>query len=309
MLKKPILAQCDNRRRRARKHPNSGDPEKWLADTYLKPHGLVGLTFDFFVNWNTGSIPNQLWIKRVVDNTFNLDSIISSHDIISDLIYQCDGQEEIKNLCRFAHRYDMSCHYFIFHEVPDYQRPPFYVVEVMFDASGSVVDVQKIRLTDLVSRIQQLRGEPFRSRKSLRYALTSLECYLSKNTYAPWPGDADLVLVDADFTPIAIIEFKKDTIGTPISSETLSNYYPRNDPKKYDSFAHLRDNLTDGTRNLPIIVVYYSIIHSADQEVKLECIEGAAESLTATNSKLVPLPNARNAQSYRDFVASLIKMI
>ena len=136
-----------------------------------------------------------------MDNTFNLSSITSSRDIISDLIYQCDSQEEIKNLCRFAHRSSRSCHYFIFHEVPDYQRPPFYAIEVIFDASGSVVDVQKIRLSDLVDRIQQLRGEPFRSRKVLRYGLTSLECYLSRNTYAAWPGDADLVLVDADFTP------------------------------------------------------------------------------------------------------------
>ena len=159
-----------------------------------------------------------------------------------------------------------------------------------------------------MDRIKQLRGRSFRSSKVLFWGLTSLECYLSNKTSAIWPGDADLVLVDTNFTPIAVIEFKKDTIGTPISSETLSKYYPR-DPKKYDSFAHFRDCFTDDLSVLPIIVLYYSVKQSFDQKVKLERIEGKAGNLRATNSELVPLPNARDEESCRTLVESLLRMI
>ena len=36
MLKKPILAKCDDRQDLAKRHPFSGDPEEWLADSYLE---------------------------------------------------------------------------------------------------------------------------------------------------------------------------------------------------------------------------------------------------------------------------------
>ena len=70
MLNKAILARCDNRTRRANTHPFSGEPEEWVADTYLERHNLEGFTFDFFVNWSNYSISNQLWLKRVVARTF-----------------------------------------------------------------------------------------------------------------------------------------------------------------------------------------------------------------------------------------------
>ena len=198
---------------------------------------------------------------------------------------------------------------FLFKESADYQYLPDPIIEVTFDGSGSVVGLQKIEISILRNRIRQLRGGPASvGPKGLTYGLTSLECFLSK-TPDIWPGDADLVLVDSNFMPLAIIEFKKDTIGTPISSETLSNYYPSRDPRKYDSFAHLRDHFTNDPSTLPIIILYYSVKEPLDQQVKLERIEGAAGNMRATNSELVPLPNARNAQSCRDFVTSLIEII
>lgn len=304
MLHKPKLARCDNRTRQARTHPN-GEPEKWLADIYLEPSGLVGLTFDFFVNWNTGSIPNQLWIKRIVDNSLTSWPTRDS----SRVIYQCDGEEKVRQLCRFADRYCMSCHYFLFKESTDSQHPPDPIIEVTFDGSGSVVGVQKVELSILRNRIRQLRGgQASVGPKGLTYGLTSLECFLSK-TPDIWPGDADLVLVDSSFTPRTIIEFKKDTIGTPISRETLSNYYPSRDPRKYDSFAHFRDHFTDDPSTLPIIILYYSVKEPLDQQVKLERIEGAAGRLRATNSELLALPNANDEASCGDLVDALLGMI
>ena len=307
MLNKPILARCDNRTRRANTHPFSGEPEEWVADTYLERHSLEGFTFDFFVNWSNYSISNQLWIKRVVARTFNPWPITSSDDI-SNAIYQCDGEEKVRQLCRFANKYSLSCYYFLFKESPNSQRPPAPIIEVKFDGSGSVVDVQEVELSILMSQIRRLAGGPVRvGPKGLFYGLTTLECFLSK-TDAAWPGDADLVLVDSNFTPRAIIEFKKDTRGNPISREGLSNYYPRPDGRKYNRLALFRDYLTEGAGTLPIVVLYYSVIQSTRQ-VKLECIDGAARRLKATHSELVPHPNVNDEGSCRDFVASLLGIV
>ena len=306
MLNIPILAKCDNRTVRARSHPFSGEPEDWLADTYLERYGLVGFTFDFFVNWATRSISAQLWIKRVVEESFNPWPILSRD--ISNAIYQCDGEERVRQFCGFAARYGMSCHYFLFKESPNSQRPPASIVEVRFDGSGSVEDIQEVELSNLMSRIRQQSGGPVPvGRKGLFYGLTTLECFLSK-TDAAWPGDADLVLVDSIFTPLAIIEFKKHNLNTPISNQTLSNYYPRPDRRKYDRLALFRNYFDNSASTLPIVVVYYPTKPFIDQ-VKLECIEGIAGNLEATHPALIPLPNASNGNSCREFVASLLGMI
>ena len=310
MLHKPILARCDNRRIRAKKHPSSGDPEEWLADTYLASHGLMGLTFDFFVNWrNAGAIPNQLWIKRIVDPSFQPWPMNHAGGV-PNAIYQCDGEEKVRQLCRFADTHNFTCHYFLFKESPDSQHPPAPIVEVRFDDNGTVVRVLNVKLSDLKDRIRQLRGGPFRSSEPFNYSTTSLECFLYNQTTTPWPGDADLVLVDDNFTPVAIIEFKKNTrYGKfPFADQKLSNYYKGNDRYKYDSFAYLRDHFTNGPSTLPIVVLYYSIETDYDY-VMLELVEGAAGSLTAPDPVPFPLPNARNAQSCRNLVASLIEMI
>ena len=307
MLHKPILARCDDRTRQARTHPN-GEPEEWLADTYLEPFGLVGVTFDFFVNWNANSIPKELWIKRIVDEAFTPWPITHGRDI-PGAIYQCDGEQKVRQLCRLADRHHFTCHYFLFKESVYWGTRPEPIAEVRFDGNGTVVRILRVKLPNLIDRIKQLRGGPASvGPKGLTYGLTLLECHLSK-TDALWPGDADLVLVDSVFTPRAIVEFKKDTIGTPISSETLSNYYPRPDTRKYNSFAHLRDHFTDDPSTLPIIILYYSVKVPLDQQVKLERIEGAAGRLRSVNSELLPLPDANDEASCRNLVDALLGMI
>ena len=307
MLHKPILARCDDRTRQARKHPN-GEPEEWLADTYLAPHGLGALTFDFFVNWSTGSIPSQLWIKRIVEESLTPWPMEHAGNVPTE-IYRCDGEDKVRQLCRFADRHNFTCHYFLFKESRYWGTRPEPIVEVQFDGNGTVVRILRVELSILRDRIRGLReGQASIGSKGLTYGLTSLECFLSK-TPDIWPGDVDLVLVDSNFTPRAVIEFKKDTIGTPISSETLSKYYPKQDPRKYDSFAHFRDHFTDDPSTLPIIILYYSVKKPLDQQVKLERIEGAAGRLRSVNSELLPLPDANNEASCRDLVDTLLRMI
>ena len=312
MLRKPISALCTDRNIPAPTHRSSGEPDKWLADTYLDPHGLMGLTFDFFINWKTRSISNRLWMKRIVEPSFTPWPVLS-HDI-SNAIYQCDGEEKVKQLCRFADEYGMSCHYFLFKESPDSEHPPAPIIAASFDKDGLVTDVREVELSLLKSRIQRWAGGPvYVGAKGLGLGLSTLECYLANaRTGAAWPGDADLVLVDSDFAPYAIIEFKKHTLKSPISSQKLSNYYKGYrwgpDNRKYNRLAILRDYLTNGSGTLPIIVLYYPTQDHIDQ-VKLEHVEGADQELIATESEFVPLPQASDSQSCKDFVAALLGFI
>ena len=320
MLHKPISAFCNDRERPAPTHLCSGEPDEWLADTYLEHHGLMGLTFDFFVNWTTRSVSNRLWMKRIVNHSFTPWPINSSHDtsnaIYQSAIYQCDDEEKVKQLCGFANRYKLSCHYFLFKESSDWENTPAPIVAVSFGGDGLVTDVREVELSTLKSRIQQWAGGPvYVGRKGLGVGSSTLECYLANaRTGAAWPGDADLVLVDSNFTPHAIIEFKKHTPSARFSfpDQKLSNYYRRGnrwsqDGRKYNRLAMLRDYLS-GNSPLPIIVVYFPTPTDIKQ-VKLEHVEGADEELIATKSEFVPLPKTSDAGSCKDFVASLLEFI
>ena len=313
MLHKPKLAFCNDRSRPAQTHPFTGEPDEWLADTYLEPQGFMGLTFDFFVNWKTRSSSNELWIKRIVDTSFEPWPITRWRSIPGE-IYRCDGEEKVKQLCGFANRYGMSCHYFLFKESADFGILPVPIVEVKLDENGSVVGAKKIELSKLMDRIRQLAGGPVPiGNKGLILGLTTLECYLSE-TDAAWPGDADLVLVDSGFMPHAIIEFKKHTPRSriPFADQKLSNYYLQGDNwspdgRKYNRLAMLRDYLSDNTP-LPFIVVYFPIPTSINQ-VQLERVEGTDKKLRTAESESVPLPKVSDPQSCRDFVASLTGFI
>ena len=225
MLHKPTLAYCNNRARPASTHPHSGEPDEWLADTYLESHGLVGFTFDFFVNWRTRSISNRLWIKRIVEPSITSWPVLSQD--LSNAIYQCDGEGKVKQLCEFAAKYSLSCHYFSFKESHDWENSPAPIVAVSFGGNGLVTDIREVELPILMRRIQRHAGGPVPvGDKGLTLGLSTLECYLAndkKDEGAAWPGDADLVLVDSNFTPHAIIEFKKHTSRdrTPFADQKL----------------------------------------------------------------------------------------
>ena len=276
----------------------------------------MGLTFDFFVNWTTRSISNRLWIKRIVEPSFTPWPVLS--DNISNAIYQCDGEDKVKQLCRFANTYKLSCHYFLFKESRDWKNYPAPIVAVSFGGGGLVTDVREVELPFLMDRIQMHAGGPVPvGKKGLTLGSSTLECYLAndkKDEGAAWPGDADLVLVDSNSTPHAIIEFKKHTPSSskPFADQKLSNYYRRGDNwspdgRKYNRLAMLRDYLS-GNAPLPFIVVYFPTPTSINQ-VQLERVEGADRSLRTAESEFVPLPKASDAQSCRDFVASLVEMI
>ena len=71
-------------------------------------------------------------------------------------------------------------------------------------------------------------------------------------------------------------------------------------------WAIFKDYLSGNGPPLPIIVVYYPTPKSIEQ-VQLERVEGADQELRTTESEFVPLPNVKNQESCRDFVASLLE--
>lgn len=306
MINKPVLARCDNREIKAKKHPSSGNPEEWLDNSYLVAHGLRGVSFDFFVNWEKLSISNELWIKRIVRNEVKPWPVMQSDTILKS-IYQCDGEDAVRTLCKFAHNYNFSCHYFLFKESQDWALHPSPIVEVRLDEIGSVQDLQNITIPELKSRIKQLSGgQVFVGKKGLFWGLTSLECFLSK-TDAAWPSDADLVLVNSNLETFAIIEFKKHTLNTPIEKQALSNYYPYPDGRKYNRLAILKSYFGMGSTD-PIIIIYYPTRQDVDT-VKIEHIEGQAQNLKATWSEIANIPNVSIKKSCQEFTNLLIETI
>ena len=286
LLCRPYLARSDNRWIRPKAHPSAGAPEDWFSDVALAGTGLQGISFDFFINWSTGALSPSFWIKRIVKQDFQPWPAADSA-LWQRLLEQCDGTAYVQRLSAFAHRCgaSLTCQLFkdSYHWVD--QMP---LVSARLDADGSVSQAQIKTVSALKVEIRALSGGPVQiGSKGLIYSTSTLESYLS-HTDALWPGDADLILVDAQGSPAALLEFKKHTLETPMSAQRLSNYYPRPDGRKYDRLAILREFLSP---DLPFVVVYYPTRPSL-HSVVLERVEGPAGALESGERMEVPLPKS-----------------
>lgn len=253
MLLKPKHAKCNDREELSKRHKVAGDAEEWFSRELLNKYGLSGVNFDFFVNWTFENVSNEFWVKRNVSE----DEISSIKvEVIQDLIYSCDSQEFVKDLASLANG---SLKYKLFRESVDWENQKddqFPILSVDIDVTGRVSAVRRENLNVLMEQIKDLSGGPVRvGKKGLTYSYTNLECYLSK-TDAAWPGDADLILLDREKKPVAILEFKKHTISKEIERHKFEEYYKENwsDKRKYNRLAILRDALGE---EIPFLVIYY----------------------------------------------------
>ena len=127
------------------------------------------------------------------------------------------------------------------------------IVSVAFNNKGEVYQVTEKNISDLKKDIKLLSGGSISiGNKGLVYSTSTLEGYLSQ-TDAAWPGDADLIVLDKALNPVALLEYKKHTLDTPMRDQKLSNYYPSKDRRKYDRLAILRSFLGEDT---PFINIY-----------------------------------------------------
>ncbi len=140
-----------------------------------------------------------------------------------------------------------------------------------------------ISLDNVKDSIRALSGGPVTiGTKGLIYGTSALECYLSQSD-ALWPGDVDSVLWShTTNSAVALLEFKKHTLTTPISSQELSSYYPNPDGRKYNRLAVLRDHLS---ANLPLFVIYYPT-NTMHDTIKIERVVGPYGGLRASKNSV-----------------------
>ncbi|CAH0261276.1 hypothetical protein SRABI84_03370 [Peribacillus simplex] len=319
MILKPELANCVNRKWKAKTHPDTTEPTEWFSQSYL-PADYYGLTFDFFVCWGEGNnISNEFWIKRTVDKTAFDYWPNKDKNTLQNALEQSEGKDFLERFGAFSASQNIKAKYQLFHDSLKWSDYPAAIITAEVDHSGEVCDTQKNKIEYIKSEIQRLSGgEVFVGDKKLTYAQTMLECHLTNDdTGAAWPGDVDLLLFNENKQPIAIIEFKKNTFKPgeekhrPIKDEKLSNYYrsgkAAEDNRKYNRLAILRDFINP---ELPFINLYYPTWVSpnpAENVIKLEKVTGNVGALQAIDVKYEPVPY--NQADKEKVIETLLKMI
>lgn len=281
----PFHAKCANRSEPSKRHEQAGVAEEWFTPELLSMFSFSGISFDFFIDWRNETLSPEFWVKRLIHEQNVLPTI--SREFIQNLIYTCDGENNVKNLARFANG---NLRYKLFRETDDWinhPNNPNPILDVKINSYGEVIQVSRIPLESLKEDIRLLSGGPVKiGKKGLNSAYTTLECFLS-STDALWPGDVDLLLIGNDNRPRAIFEFKKHTLKEAIEKHKFSCYYPYPDGRKYNRLALLRDSFREN--KLPIIVIYFPT-ESNFEEILIEEIVGEYKNLSATKEIRHPLP-------------------
>lgn len=247
----PILAKCDDRNSLAKVNPIIGEPHDHI-NAILSEFDLVGVSFDFFINWNTFQLNREIWLKM----PFTGD-ILSEESLINLL-----RESKLLNVAKFARANDLSIFAVIFNDEQQWSDPNTLVTVAYWPANDREkfgLKIHSLPIQKVQNRIKELSGGPVRiGNKGLMYGTSKLECYLSR-TDALWPGDVDLLICDKNnFIPKVLIEYKKHTGSSSISfdRQCLDNYYPNPDKRKYDRLLYLSNQLIKET--IPIFVIYYS---------------------------------------------------
>jgi hypothetical protein len=156
--------------------------------------------------------------------------------------------------------------------------------------------------------IRSYSGGPIQiGSKGLIYGTSRLECYLS-STDSLYPGDVDLIVLNPNNRPSAILEFKKHTLATNIREQKLSNYYPRPDGRKYDRLELLREFISGDGGNVPLLVLYYPT-NSAFTEGRLELLKGNTGHLATKATGNFLLPTDKSHDKYNNIVSKIVKAI
>ena len=302
MLSKPTPALTANRRIKAQENRYCGNPDDWFDSPYFTDRGIYAASFDFFVNWRTETICDEVWIKRLSD-TAEIQN--QSAEELQKLIFDCDGQEKTVRLNRFLSSHNMIEKYMLFRDVPeqDWADGKEKVVELDYSHFGRGA-VSYFNAQEIQNKIKALRILPAAiGSAGLRYSTSSLEGYLSKQPYF-WPGDADTLLYDGSNHVRAILEFKKHTARStiPFKDQKLSNYIER-DKLKYKSLALLRDRFRTN-----LFVLYYPIQDDL-RYIIVEKVAGNPDDLHAGSRYELKLPYIKGEYSMKAFTRKFIENV
>ncbi|MFC4559381.1 hypothetical protein ACFO3D_14380 [Virgibacillus kekensis] len=319
MISEPVSKRCDNRKMQAPQHPNTTDASEWFSIKYL-PNGYYTLSFDFFVNWRTYQISNEIWLKRIVNHNSYSSWPTTNKTTVQSALDQCEGKNTLKRIGSFASKRNLRAIYHIFKDSINWVDYPASFISTEINSKGNIARITKNDLGFIKDEIIRLSGKKiYVGQKGLSYSSTALECYLAnQKTGATWPGDVDAILFNKDDEPISIIEYKKNTIHprksyhTPIIKEGLSNFYSptkwAKDNSKYNRLSIFRDYI--GDKELPIIIVYYPSWESDKPEkniIKLEEIGGKVNSLKTIQEKTLAVPYT--TKDKKSLVATLLNMV
>ncbi|MDX4049122.1 hypothetical protein Q6A89_07860 [Aliarcobacter skirrowii] len=312
----PSLAKCINRNEAPKKNEKTGHPEDWFSDELLLKYGLKGYNVDFFINWNNYNISNEIWIKGILVKDKSLSNSIENINDLKSEIDRLWGLDFIKSLSNFF----LSLGYvylILFDDNSDWKNSEniLYKVKIKNDGHGNFsLKKTSITLDCLKNDIRNLSGGVIEiGSKGLFYGTSSLECTLS-TTDALYPGDADMILVDDNNTPVAILEFKKHTKDSPIRNQKLSNYYPRPDKRKYDRLFLLQNELSAiKNKRIPLLVIYYPT-KNTHKTWKIEQIEGSMNNgnihvISTGKDQEYNLPDSNNLSTYEDALKNLLDFI
>ncbi|SHO44027.1 hypothetical protein [Anaerocolumna xylanovorans] len=285
-MKRPILTKANNRTIPAQYHPYSGSPENWLSS---------GISFDFFINWKTYAVQNEIWVKRLLDK----DEMPPKLNIYN---YLKDNDGDFLDLYNFASGHGFDLHYMLFDDTQNWGDDD----SILFDlhcANGNWIN-ERVDLTNIKSRICELSGGKMRiGEKGLFLSTSNLETTLSKTDY-PWPGDVDAIVLHKDNkVPLVMLEYRKHTRESDF--ESVSNYYiNKADKRKYDRLQLLKNAINP---QLSLIVVTYPTsvnIH----KVLLESIKVEGGKMLIEDSITCQLPNGINqSMEYKKAIYYIIK--
>ena len=299
-----ILAKCDNRQILAKESQSLGNPDDWFNKDLLCRLKLKAISFDFFINWEDGSLDRTLWLKRPIESSINLHS--ESDDSIIELL----KEDKFRELVSFAKFNNLSAAAILFNNNQTWNdnSPLIYAFWPKDISNKKGLRIERVKLKDIKDIIKTKSGGPVRvGSKGLIYGTSSLECYLSK-TDALWPGDADLILFDDDYAPRAVIELKKHTESSRIkfSEQKLSNYYPYPDGRKYDRLQILSCGINN-YKPIPLYVVYYSTI-PGENDIIVEEVWGDRGKLQGDGGKLFTINLNKKQDSFEAIVKFMCKI-
>jgi hypothetical protein len=179
MLSKPVLALTSNRACTAQINDYCGNPEDWFDSQPFRERNLYATSFDFFVDWETETVCDEVWIKRISDS----DAIHEQSETeLLGLISDCDGREKSNRLYQFMVHQRMIEKYMLFRDVAESQWENGQEKVVELDLSrcrnGSV---SQFDVNEIQQKISQLRRRPAPiGNAGLIYSTSSLEGYLSR---------------------------------------------------------------------------------------------------------------------------------
>lgn len=249
----PVLARCCDRSDMAKVNPVIGEPQQYINNNLLRQLGLVGISFDFFIDWKNLLFNREVWIKLPYRGARLPDA---------ELISLLRKQDRLVDLVKFSKYNNLSVSAMIFNDYQDWSDLQSFVINAYWSSdyiNKNGLLINDLPINEIKNRIIKMSGGKIKiGEKGLIFGTSRLECYLSR-TDALWPGDVDLLIYSSrDFSPLAIIEYKKHTKNSKISfdNQNIKNYYPQPDKRKYDRLIYLSNQLA--LRPIPIYIFYYS---------------------------------------------------